>query len=95
MWPRERFAGAYCPVFPEGATPQGPVDAFICVMDRSNRRYMPGLTDEKAAQMIAIAEGGLGSTFEDLQSFVRHLDELGMHDDAMNRLHACARAYRK
>ena len=45
--------------FQEISTPQGPVDALVFVMDQTNRRYMPHLTDEKAAQMIAVAEGGL------------------------------------
>ncbi len=44
MWRREMFAGAYCPVFLEVATPQGPVDALVFVMDRNNHRYMPDLT---------------------------------------------------
>lgn len=95
MWRREMFAGAYCPVFLEVTTPQGPVDALVFVMDRTNRRYMSNLNNEEAAQMIAVAEGGLGSNFDYLQSLVRHLDELGIQDDDMNRLHAIARAYRK
>lgn len=95
MWRREMFAGAYCPVFLEVDTPQGPVDALAFVMDRTNRRYMPNLTDEEAARMIAVAEGGLGSNFDYLQSLVRHLDELGIQDEEMKTLHALARAYRE
>lgn len=95
MWHREMFAGAYCPVFLEVATPQGPVDALVFVMDRSNCRYMPDLTDEESARMIAVAEGRLGPNFDYLQSLVRHLDELGIQDDDMSRLHAFARAYRE
>lgn len=94
MWRREMFAGAYSPVFLEVATPQGPVDALVFVMDRTNPRYMPDLTLDAAARMIAVAEGGLGSNFDYLQSLVRHLDELGIHDDDMKTLHAVARTYR-
>jgi cation transport protein ChaC len=54
-------------------------------MDRTNRHYMPNLTDEEAARMIAVAEGGLGSNFDYLQSLIRHLDELGIKDDDMKR----------
>jgi cation transport protein ChaC len=64
-------------------------------MDRTNRRYMPHLTVEEAARMIAVAEGGLGPNFDYLQSLVMHLDELGIQDDDMKRLHASARAFRK
>ena len=95
MWRREMFAGAYCPLFLEVATPQGSVDALVFVMDRTNRRYMPKLTNEEAARMIAVAEGGLGSNYNYLQSLVRHLDELGIQDDDMKKLHAFARAYRE
>jgi cation transport protein ChaC len=44
--------------------------------------------------MIAVAEGGLGPNFAYLDSLVRHLDELGIEDADMHRLHARARAYR-
>ena len=47
-----------------------------------------------AAQMIATAEGGLGPNFDYLDSLVRHLDELGIDDDAIRRLHVRAKAYR-
>lgn len=90
MWRREMFADAYCPVFLEVSTPQGPVDALVFIMDRTNRRYMPDLPIEEAARMIALAEGGLGSNFEYLHSLVTHLDELGIQDDDIQKLHAFA-----
>ncbi|MGI9370131.1 MAG: gamma-glutamylcyclotransferase [Ruegeria sp.] len=91
MWRREMFSGSYCPVFLKVETPQGPVEALVFVMDRSNYRYMPDLSQEEAAQMIAAAEGGLGPNYAYLDSLVRHLDELGIKDDDMHQLHACAR----
>ncbi len=94
MWRREMFAGAYRPVFLQVATPQGPVDALVFVMDRDNHRYMPNLPEEEAARMIAVAEGGLGTNFAYLDSLVRHLDELGIEDRDMHRLHAHADMYR-
>lgn len=94
MWRREMFSGAYRPVFVEVATPQGIVDALAFVMDRDNRRYMPNLSETEAAQMIAVAEGGLGPNFAYLDSLVRHLKELGIEDNNMHRLHACAGTYR-
>ena len=94
MWRREMFSGSYRPVFLEVATPQGPVDALVFVMDRDNRRYMPDLSEEESARMIAIAEGGLGPNFAYLDSLVRHLDELGIQDEDIQRLHALATAFR-
>ncbi|MCU9839689.1 gamma-glutamylcyclotransferase [Ruegeria sp. WL0004] len=94
MWRREMFSGAYRPLFLEVATPQGPVEALTFVMDRDNRRYMPDLPEDDAARMIAVAEGNLGPNFAYLDSLVRHLDELGIADDDMHRLHARAQNYR-
>lgn len=94
MWRREMFAGAYCPVFLEVATPQGPVDALVFVMDQTNPRYVPTLSDEQAARMIAVAEGGLGTNFAYLHALISHLDELGIQDDNMKRLYSLAHAHR-
>ncbi len=94
MWRREMFSGSYRPVFLSVATPQGPVEALTFVMDQSNRRYLPDLSEEDAARMIAAAEGGLGSNFAYLDSLVRHLDELGIKDEDMHRLHDLAVAFR-
>lgn len=94
MWRREMFSGSYRPVFLEVATPQGAVDALVFVMDQSNHRYMPELTADMAARMIAVAEGGLGSNFAYLDSLVQHLDDLDIKDAAINKLHVNARAFR-
>lgn len=94
MWHREMFSGSYRPVFVDVATPQGPVDALVFVMDRDNRRYMPNLSEDESARMIAFAEGSLGPNFAYLDSLIRHLDELGIEDADMHRLHALAAAYR-
>ena len=94
MWRREMFSGSYRPLFLEVRTPQGSVDALVFVMDRENPRYLPDLSERQAAQMIALAEGGLGPNFAYLDSLVRHLGELGIEDDHMLRLHAHAKAYR-
>ena len=94
MWNREMFAGAYCPVFLPVQTPQGAVEALAFVMNHENHRYMPDVTEEVAARMIAEAEGTLGPNFDYLDSLVRHLDELGIEDADMRRLHTLATAHR-
>lgn len=86
MWRREMFAGSYRPLFFDVTTPQGPVEALVFVMDPENHRYMPALSDAEAAGMIALAEGQLGPNITYLESLVRHLDILGISDDAMHRL---------
>ncbi len=94
MWRREMFAGTYCPVFLDVETPQGPVEALAFVMDRTNSRYMPQLTNDTAARMIAVAEGPRGSNFDYLQSLITHLAELGIRDKDMQDLHARASRHR-
>lgn len=88
MWRCEMYAGSYRPVFLEVTTPRGPVDALTFAMDRTNSRYMPDVSDEVATQMIALAEGGLGSKFTYLESLVRRLDDRGIKDEEMRRLYS-------
>ncbi len=94
MWRREMFAGTYCPEFRQVATPQGSVNALVFLMNCDNRRYAPDLSEEEAARMIALAEGRLGPNFDYLDSMVHHLDELGIEDADMRRLHERAKALR-
>ena len=94
MWRREMFAGAYRPVFQEIATAQGSVEALVFVVEQSNRRYAPEISQDDAARMIASAEGDYGPNFDYLDLLVRNLDELGIKDDAMHQLHALAAEYR-
>lgn len=93
MWRREMFSGSYRPIFLEVTTPQGPVDALTFVMDRDNCRYMPDMSEDDAARIIAVAEGNLGPNFAYLDALVRHLAELGIEDVRMIRLHAKAQDY--
>ena len=95
LWMREMFSGSYSPVFVQAETPQGTVEALTFVMDRRNRRYVPGLNPDEAARIIARAEGNLGPNFDYLDRLVRHLTELGMDDPAMTDLHARAVELRK
>ena len=95
MWRREMFAGTYKPVFLEVTTPQGPVDALVFLMDRENRRYAPQIKEDEAASMIAVAEGRLGPNFDYLDMLVQRLEELGIEDADMRRLHTRAKALRR
>lgn len=95
MWRREMFAGTYRPAFFDVTTPQGAVEALVFLMDRDNRRYAPDIDEVEAARMIAVAEGRLGPNFDYLDSLVRHLEELGIEDADMRRLHSRAAAWRE
>ena len=87
LWMREMFSGAYRPEFHPVATPQGEIEALAFVMDRSNARYVPGLSLEKSAEVIARASGGIGPNFDYLDSLMRHLDELGISDPGLADLY--------
>ena len=95
MWRREMFSGTYTPTFLTVETPQGPVDALVFLMDRANERYMPDLSDDTAAEIIATAEGGLGSNFDYLEQMVLHLEELGLEDAPMRKLYQRCLLYRR
>lgn len=94
MWRREMFSGAYCPRFLEVTTPQGPVEALVFVIERNNRRYCPDVSPDEAARVIAVAEGNLGPNFDYLDQLVRHLEDLGIKDVEMSKLHRAAASYR-
>ncbi len=94
LWMREMFSGTYSPAFVTAETPQGTVEALTFIMDRRNRRYVPGLNTDEAARIIARAEGNLGPNFEYLDQLVLHLAELRMDDPAMTDLHQRASALR-
>lgn len=95
MWLREMFSGSYRPTFVTVDTPQGPLEALTFVMDPDNERYVPDLPEDVAARMIATAQGSLGPNFDYLDALIRHLDELGLDDTDMRRLHARARDFRQ
>lgn len=95
MWNREMFSGSYNPILVGASTPQGPVEALAFVMDHGNRRYTPNLSVEEAAQIIAAAEGTLGTNFEYLDSLLHNFSRLGIEDEAMRHLHSIAAKHRK
>lgn len=94
LWMREMFSGAYRPGFVPVVTPQGPLEALTFIIEPENDRYTPELAEDEAARMIATACGNLGPNFDYLDSLVRHLDELGIADAQMTRLHDLAKTCR-
>jgi cation transport protein ChaC len=62
------------------------VAAITWVIDRSSRNYMPGLSEDEKAAMIAAACGARGPCAEYLLNTVEHLEALGIHDPYLWRL---------
>lgn len=94
LWMREMFSGSYSPVFLPAKTPQGEIEVLTFVMDRENERYVPDLSEDQAAYMIATAKGNLGENFSYLESLISHLAELGIPDADMTALYQRACTYR-
>ncbi|WP_146348454.1 gamma-glutamylcyclotransferase [Phaeobacter marinintestinus] len=92
MWNREMFSGGYHPIFATVTTPQGPVDALTFVINPSGQGYLPDITKDEMARIIAVAEGNLGRNFDYLDSMMHHLEELGLEDPDMAHLRALAKS---
>lgn len=80
LWMREMFSGAYVPTFVPVETPQGNIQALTFVMDTKNERYVPHLSLDQSAAIIAKAEGTIGRNFDYLDSLICHLSDLGIED---------------
>ena len=86
IWWREMYGGSYNVRWVKAATPAGPVRAITFVINRRHPRYIPELTVEQTAAIIANATGDLGSCLEYLHNTVEHLAELGLRDMALERI---------
>lgn len=86
IWMREMMGTGYLAAWVTVEMAQGPVAAITFIADPASDIYRPGLGDEESAARIAIAHGPLGSNAEYLAQTVAQLDEMGLHDEALERL---------
>jgi glutathione-specific gamma-glutamylcyclotransferase len=87
VWARE-MAGEVYRVRPVTvATPQGLTGAYAFVVRRGRPDYAGRLSPEAVARIIAVASGGRGTGRDYLANTVRHLEELGIEDGPLHRLH--------
>ncbi len=91
IWSREMIIHAYYPRFIELTTPQGAVEALAFVMDRTAKNYLPGLSIDDTARLIATGVGVFGSSLEYLDNLADHFVALGILDDALLALRNRAR----
>lgn len=68
------------------------VDAVVYVIDEGHDQYCGGLPLEEQAQIIAKAVGGRGPNTEYLYNTAEHLASVGLHDPALEWLHARVKA---
>jgi len=91
IWRREMLTGGYMPRWLRLQTAVGAVSAITFVVDRNHPCYCERLDPERQAELMARAEGVLGSSAHYLESTVAHLDELGIHDRRLADLRARVR----
>ncbi|TPE53946.1 gamma-glutamylcyclotransferase [Amaricoccus solimangrovi] len=70
------------------------VDGYVYVVNRDHAQYRGGLTPEQQAEVIARAEGPMGTNAEYLVSTVASLAALGLEDPELVALAAMVRARR-
>ncbi|HEX3882319.1 MAG TPA: gamma-glutamylcyclotransferase [Stellaceae bacterium] len=87
LWVREMAGKVYDMRAVTVATPQGSVAAYAFTVRRDNLDYAGRLGIERMAEIIALAAGGRGTGRDYLANTVRHLDELGIRDRMLRRLH--------
>jgi cation transport protein ChaC len=87
VWRREMVSGAYAPRWITVRTDQGTIRAVTFVINHAHDRYAGLLPEDRVVEVIARAEGGLGPCAEYLHNTVEHLDELGIGDRPLRRLH--------
>ena len=87
LWAREMAGQVYDMTPVTVATPQGKVAAHAFTVRRDNLDYAGRLSFERVAEIVSLAAGGRGTGRDYLANTVRHLDELGIRDKLLHRLH--------
>jgi cation transport protein ChaC len=87
LWQREMFGGSYNARWVNLTGPAGAaIRAVTFVINRRHPRYLPELSVEQTAAIIATACGELGSCREYLENTIAHLAALGMRDAGLERI---------
>ena len=86
VWRREMIRAIYRPCLLPVHTPQGEVDALVFAANTEHADHVGKLTLDEAADIIARAEGVLGSNRQYLEQLVRQLEHLGISDDYLLQL---------
>jgi cation transport protein ChaC len=91
VWQREMIMPGYAPTFMTMKTPQGEIEALAFVVMLDGPHYLPDITLEEAAPMIATARGFFGSNLEYLDNLAEHFQTIDIHDEDFVRLYELAR----
>ena len=86
LWQREMFGGAYLARWVDLMADGRKLRAVTFVIDRKHPRYVPELSVEQTAALIATASGDLGTCREYLDNTIQHLATLGLRDAGLERI---------
>jgi len=86
VWRREMIRAIYRPCLLPVHTPQGEVSALVFAANTEHADHVGELTLDEAADIIARAEGVLGSNRQYLEQLVRQLEHLGISDSYLLQL---------
>ena len=86
VWRREMAAGCYRARWVDVESAAGPVRAITFTADKSNGRYVSGVSEAAIAATLAIATGRLGSCAAYLQQTVEALRLMNVEDQPLERL---------
>jgi len=87
LWAREMAGQVYDMRAVAVVTQEGPLAAYAFTVRRDNPDYAGRLSLERMAEIVGNAAGGRGTGRDYLANTVRHLDELGIRDKLLHRLH--------
>lgn len=87
IWAREMTGEVYDMRALKAVTREGPITAHAFTVKREGRDYAGRLPVDETAWIIAHAIGGRGTGRDYLANTVRHLEELGIVDGPLHRLH--------
>jgi cation transport protein ChaC len=87
LYDREMITGVYRPKFGRlRLQDQRQVSGYVFIARRDHAQYAGSLPPDQAARLIRQGKGLTGSSRDYLASTVAHLNTLGLHDAALERL---------
>lgn len=92
LYSRELVTPAYLAVLVPLRVDGRQVRALTFIVDRTHPQYAGKLSPETAAQTVRHAVGHSGANVDYVASTVGHLDELGIPDSPLHRVHALLQA---
>ena len=90
LWRREMVTNVYVPRWVRMRCRDRVRHGVAFVVNRAHAAYSGRLPEEEVARLVASGEGPLGSCLEYLERTVAQLDEHGIHDRRLARIHALA-----